>query len=247
MAKVLQPLDSTHNLYQYTEGFSFGTDAVLLSGFIRCRKGQVGVELGTGTGIIPLLLSIHKDFEKIYALEIQSDYVSLARENIEINGFSHKVEVIEGDLKEADRLLPFPCDFVFSNPPYMKRSSGEVNENEKKKIARHEIYCDIVDVCRAAASLLQDKGCFYCVYRLGRMAELFSAMQKFGLEPKNLVLVTPKRDSIPDLILVRGVKGAKPDLKTRTPFVLQDDKGNRTEEAVRLYETGILSYGGNGE
>ena len=206
MAKVLQDLDAHRKIYQFTEGFSFGTDAVLLSGFIQPRKNSIGVEFGTGTGIIPLLLSMHKEFQKIYALEIQPDYADLARENLEMNGFSHKVEVIEGDLKDAKKLLPFYADFVFSNPPYMRKETGKVNDCEKKRIARHEIHCDIRDICRSAASLLQDKGDFYCVYRLARMAELLDAMREFALEPKNIIFVTPKPDSSPDLILVRGVK-----------------------------------------
>ncbi len=242
MAKVLQAIDATHQLYQYTDGFSFGTDAVLLSGFIRCRKNSVGVELGTGTGIIPILLSIHKEFKKIHALEIQSEYADLARENLALGGFSDKVEVIQGDLKEAARLVPCPCDFVFSNPPYMKKESGKVNDNEKKRIARHELFCDIFDVCRAAASLLQDKGDFFCVYRLCRMAELFDAMRSVDLEPKNLVLITPTPDSEPSLILVRAVKGAKPDLKTRPVFVIQNQNGQKTKECQALYDTGILEY-----
>lgn len=241
MAKVLHPIDSTHSLYQFTDGFLFGTDAVLLSGFVHPRKNAVGVEFGTGTGIIPLLLSIHKEFKKIYAIEIQEEYANLARENIARNGFEDKVEILCGDLKEAGKLIPFYCDFVFTNPPYMKRDSGEKNEDEKKRIARHEIHCDIRDICRSAASLLQDKGEFYCVYRLDRMAELFEAMKKEKLEPKNIVFVTPKPDSAPDLILVRGVKGARPSLKSRPPFVIQDEFGVRTKETEILYETGYLN------
>lgn len=242
MAKVLQSIDDKHNIYQYTEGFSFGTDAVLLSGFIFPRPDAVGLELGTGTGIIPLLLSIHKNFKKIYALEIQEEYADLARENIALNGFSDKVEVICGDLKEVEKHIPFYCDFVFSNPPYMKSQSGKQNDNEKKRIARHEVHCNIEDVCRAASSRLQDKGEFYCVYRLNRMAELMFAMKKENLEPKNILFVTPKKDSAPELILVRAVKGAKPDLKSRNVFLLQDEKGEKSEEAKHLYETGKIIY-----
>lgn len=243
MSPELQTIDDVHKIYQYTEGFSFGTDAVLLSGFICPKKGDVGVEFGTGTGIIPLLLSIHKEFKKIYALEIQEDYVNLARKNIAMNGFEEKVEVIHGDLKEAKKLLPFYCDFVFSNPPYMKKETGKTNDNEKKRIARHEIYCNIRDVCREASALLQDKGEFYCVYRLNRLSELILAMTEVKLEPKNIVFVTPKKDSSPDLILVRGVKGAKPEIKSRAPFILQDEKGERTEECRLLYEKGVIEYG----
>lgn len=242
MAKVLQSIDDKHHIYQYTEGFSFGTDAVLLSGFVSPRAGSVGLELGTGTGIIPLLLSIHKNFGKIYALEIQEDYAALARENIALNGYEDKVEVILGDLKDVEKHVPFYCDFVFSNPPYMKSESGKQNDCEKKRIARHEVHCEITDVCRAAASRLQDKGEFYCVYRLNRMAELFSAMEQVKLEPKNIIFVTPKKDSAPELILVRAVKGAKPGLKSRSVFLLQDENGEKSAEAKILYESGNISY-----
>lgn len=246
MTKQLQKIDEKHVLYQYTDGFSFGTDAVLLSGMVRCHRGEVGAELGTGTGIIPLLLSIHKEFEKIYAIEIQHDYASLAAENIALNGFSHKVEVIEGDLKESKRLVGVECDFVFSNPPYMKKDTGEKNENEKKRIARHEILCDVHDVCRAAAGLLKDKGSFYCVWRTARLPELFASMQESGLEPKNMILVTPTPKSAPALVLVRAVKGGRPELKTRAPLLIQNEKGERTEETRLLYETGFLAMGDEG-
>lgn len=246
MAKVLHDLDGTHQLYQLTEGFLFGTDAVLLSGVIRPRKMSVGAELGTGTGIIPILLSIHKEFQKIYALEIQPEYAALARENISLNGFEDKVEVIEGDLKNAAELIPHPVDFVFSNPPYMKRASGAKSDDEKRAIARHEVKCDVYDVCRAASSLLQDKGEFYCVYRIGRMTELFSAMRSVGLEPKNLVLCAAKEGDAPNLILVRAVKGAKPDLKTRPLFIIQEENGEKSKECKLLYETGVLALGEGG-
>ncbi len=244
MAKYKTPLDATHSIWQFSEGFSFGTDAVLLSAMIRPRKNWVGAELGTGTGIIPLLLSIHKEFSQIYALEIQEEYAALAKENIEENGFSHKVKVLCGDLKEVKKHIPFYCDFVFSNPPYMRKESGKVNDNEKKRLARHEIACDIRDVCKSASDLLQDKGEFYCVYRLERMAELFSAMRARLLEPKEIVFVTPKSTSAPELILIKGVKGAKPGLKSRAPLILQNDAGEKTPETARLYETGVLEWEG---
>jgi len=242
MAKVLQAVDGTHSLYQYSDGFSFGTDAVLLAGMIRPRREEIGVEFGTGTGIIPLLLSIHKEFKKIYALEIQKDYAELAAENIALNGFSDRVEVLCADLKEAPKLLSRPCDFVFSNPPYMRENTGERNENEKKRIARHELYCTVEDVCASASAVLKDRGSFYCIYRTNRLPQLFSSMQKYSLEPKNMVLVTPTPSSPPDLVLVRGIKSGMPELKTRPPFILQEETGERTREARLLYEDGILDF-----
>jgi len=245
MKKILQPIDETHFLFQYPDGFSFGTDAVLLSGFIRCRKRSVGVELGTGTGIIPILLSIHKDFQKIYALEIQPEYAELARENVSLNHMEDQIEVIEGDLKEASRLVPAPCDFVFSNPPYMKKNSGKINDTEAKCIARHEISCDIYDVCRSASSLLQDKGDFFCVYRMQRLCDLLDAMRQNSLEPKDLIPVISTPNGEPYLVLVRAVKGAASDLRCRSPFWIQDADGNRTKECQLLYETGTIPYGRN--
>lgn len=241
MSKELQAIDDRHSIYQFSEGFSFGTDAVLLAGFIRCKKGQVGVEFGTGTGIIPLLLSLHKEFGHLYALEIQKEYADLARENLRRNGFSEKVTVLEGDLRER---LPLPekIDFVFSNPPYMKADSGYLNENEKKRVARHEMFGDIGEICLAASRLLQDKGEFFCVYRTERLCDLFCAMRAAGLEPKCLVPVIPKIGKAAALALVRGVKGAKSGMRVREAFVLQDDSGEKSLENQRLYEEGFLRY-----
>lgn len=247
MAKQLQELDATHRIYQFTEGFSFGTDAVLLSGMIRCRERQVGVEFGTGVGIIPILLCMHKKFRSITALEIQSEYASLARENLEMNGFSDRVKVLCADLKDAPRIIEKPCDFVFCNPPYMKKDSGKTNDNEKKRIARHEILCDITDVCRSASAILKDKGSFYCVYRTARLPELFCALRENMLEPKNMILVTPLPDSAPSLVLIRAIKGGSCELKTRAPFVIQNPNGQRTEETRLLYETGVIRWGDENE
>ena len=241
MPKELQRIDDTHSIYQFSEGFSFGTDAVLLAGFIRCKKGQTGVEFGTGTGIIPLLLSLHKEFDHIFALEIQKEYAALAQENLQRNGCAEKVTVIEGDLRDQNP-LPEKIDFVFTNPPYMKADCGYLNENEKKRIARHELFGNIEEICLAAARLLQDKGEFWCVYRTERLCDLFCAMRAVGLEPKNLVPVAPKAGKATALVLVRGVKGAKSGLKVREAFVLQNDAGEKSPESRLLYEKGQIDY-----
>ena len=243
MQKVREQLNDKHFLYQYPDGFSFGTDAVLLAGFIRPRRRWVGVEFGTGTGIIPLLLAMHKDFAHVTALEIQEDYAALARENVAANGFEDRITVLQGDLKQAKELIGGPVDFVFSNPPYMKRDTGKENDNERKRIARHEVTCDLDDVCRAAASLLQDKGEFYAIYRTERLAEMIFSLKSVGLEPKTLVMVTPKPSSLPELFLLRAVKGARPGLRTRPAFIIQDENGEKSEECRLLYETGVLSHG----
>lgn len=236
----MQELDAAHRLYQDAEGFSFGTDAVLLAGFLRFSADAVGVELGTGTGIIPLLLSIHRSFQKIYALEIQKDSAALAEENIKMNGFSEKVAVLCHDLKEALPALCGKADFVFSNPPYMKEAVGKLPAGEKKSIARHEICCTVEDVCRAAARFLKDRGDFFVIYRTERLAALIAALKAARLEPKEVLFVSPKPSDEPRLFLLRAVKGGGEGLRIHKTLVLQDEKGTMTERVKRLYENGVL-------
>lgn len=244
MNKRLDKINDKISIYQYTEGFSYGTDAVLLSAFVNVKKGSVGVELGTGTGIIPILIAHHKSPEKIFAFEIQKDYADLARENVGLCGMENCVEIIHDDLKN---ITPYyfrqrgieSVDFVFSNPPYMKMTSGYLNESERKLTARHELFCDINDVCTSASKILKNGGDFYVIYRPDRMCDLFVAMRQAGIEPKELLEVHSKIGQPPTLILLRGRKGASSSLKILKPFVIYDGD-NYTEEMKRVYEKGII-------
>ena len=185
----LDNINKDLSIYQYKDGFCYGTDAVLLSAFVSVKKGDVGAEIGTGSGIIPILLNYHKNPGKIHAFEIQPEYAELARENACMCGYGEKIEIICDNIKNHSRHNITGVDFVFTNPPYMKNDSGKLNENEKKLISRHEIHCDINDICSAASAMLKNGGNFFVVFRPDRMADLIFAMKNNRLEPKELMFV----------------------------------------------------------
>lgn len=213
------------HILQYREGFSYGTDAVLLADFIRVnKKNPVGVEFGTGTGIIPILLSKKMNYASLTAFEIQEDYALLARENLRRTSLSDRVQVVWDDLKNAAAHVKGEVDFVFTNPPYMKMTSGFLNEGERKLIARHEKFCTLEEICRSAAGLLKYGGSFFCVHRPDRLVDLFCALRAADLEPKELVTVHSYAGEAPKLILCRARKCAAPSLIVAKPLVLYPDK-----------------------
>ncbi|MBQ7897178.1 MAG: tRNA1(Val) (adenine(37)-N6)-methyltransferase [Clostridia bacterium] len=245
MDKRLDKINDKISIYQYTEGFAYGTDAVLLASYVNVKKGQIGAEFGTGTGIIPILLTHHKSPEKIFAFEIQEDYALLASENVKLAEMSDKIEIIHDDIKN---ITPYyfrekgveSVDFVFSNPPYMKMTSGYLNESERKLTARHELFCDIDDICLSASKILKNGGDFYVVYRPDRMCDLFVAMRKAGLEPKEMTEVQSRLGDAPTLILVRARKGASSSLKITKPFVIYNEDNTYTDEMKQVYEKGNI-------
>lgn len=245
MNKRLDKINDKISIYQYTEGFAYGTDAVLLASYVKVKKGQIGAEFGTGTGIIPILLAHHKSPERIFAFEIQEDYAKLSRENVELVGMSDRIEVIHDDVKNItpyyfrDRGVE-SVDFVFSNPPYMKMTSGYLNESERKLTARHELFCNIDDVCLSASKILKNGGDFFVVYRPDRMCDLFVALRQAGLEPKEMTEVVSREGDAPTLILVRARKGAASSLKITKPFVIYNDDNTYTDKMKTVYEKGEI-------
>lgn len=241
MDKRLDKINEDISIYQYTEGFSYGTDAVLLAAYIKIKKGAVGVELGTGTGIIPILVNYRKSPSKIFAFEIQEDYARLATENAELCGMSDKIEIIHDDLKN---ITPYyfrskgveSVDFVFSNPPYMKMTSGFLNESERKLTARHELKCDISDVCSAASKILKNGGDFFVIYRPDRLCDLLCAMREASIEPKEMTEVVSHTGEAPTLILVRGKKSALASMKITPPFVIYNGS-EYSDQMKKVYET----------
>ena len=245
MNKRLDKINDKISIYQYTEGFAYGTDAVLLSAYVKVKKGDVGAEFGTGTGIIPILIAHHKTPQKIFAFEIQEDYVKLARENVELSGMSDTIEVVHDDIKNVtpyyfrDRGVE-SVDFVFSNPPYMKMTSGYLNESERKLTARHELFCNIEDICLSASKILKNGGDFYVIYRPDRMCDLFVALRHAGLEVKEMTEVQSRQGQAPTLILVKARKGASSSMKITKPFVIYNDDNTYTLEMKKIYGMGII-------
>lgn len=226
-----------------TDGLTFGTDAYMLASFIRPQAKARAVELGTGTGIISLLLASRSRLSHITAIEVQSDFASLTQRNIRLNSLEDKIHVIEGDIRDIRPLeLGGEVDVVFSNPPYMRTDSGKRNESDRKYIARHEVMGGVCDFCEAAARLLKHGGRFYCVFRPDRLSELMWSMRKYGIEPKNAVFVHADAESEPSMVLIMGVKGGGEGMRIMPPLLLHptpktDGGRSMTPRAERIYET----------
>ncbi|MBQ9544614.1 MAG: methyltransferase [Clostridia bacterium] len=219
---------------QFRRGFSFGTDAVLLADFVRLPSRKLsGVEFGTGSGVIPVLLSRSQDFKSVTALEIDPDYAALAEENFASFSLQDRVRAVCGDLNDAQKLLKAPVDFVFTNPPYVKLSSGFASSDPKRLGARHELFCTLAGVCRAASAILKNGGLFFAVCRPDRLADMLCSLRENGLEPKNLRFVDTRGDGKPELFLIRAVKGAAPGMNVE--FRRLKNSSTRTMES-ELYE-----------
>ncbi|MDY5647807.1 MAG: methyltransferase, partial [Lachnospiraceae bacterium] len=181
-----------YRIIQNPEKFCFGMDAVLLSGFAKVKKGEQVLDLGTGTGIIPILLRGKTQGKHFTGLEIQEESAEMARRSVKFNGLSGEISIVTGDIREAADLFGAASfDVVTSNPPYMTGSHGLTNPDEAKAIARHELLCTLEDVIREASAVLRPQGRFYMVHRPFRLAEIFCTMSRFKLEPKRMRLVYP--------------------------------------------------------
>lgn len=217
-------------------GFCFGMDAVLLSGFVKLSKGDRVLDMGTGTGIIPILLSAKTEAEHYTALEIQEESADMASRSVAMNGLSDKIEIVRGDIKEASVLFPKASfDAVTCNPPYMIGEHGLTNLDDAMKIARHEVLCTFDDVAREAAAVLKPGGKFFLVHRPFRLAEIIVTLSKYKLEPKRLKLVYPYVDKEPNMVLVEASRGGRSRLTVEKPLIVYKDKNVYTDEIYDIY------------
>ena len=225
-----------YRIIQNKNGFCFGMDAVLLSGFVSARKTDRIIDLGTGTGIIPILLRAKTGSTDITGLEIQEESAQMADRSVRLNGLEEEVHIICGDIRKAAELFaPKSFDVVCSNPPYMKASSGLKNPDEKKAIARHEICCSFADVARAAATLLKPGGKFFLVHRPERLAELIATLRQQGLEPKRMRFVHSFADEKAVMVLIESASGGGTFLKVEPPLIIYKEKGVYTDEIYDIY------------
>ncbi len=225
-----------YQIIQNENGFCFGMDAVLLSGFARVKKGEQALDLGTGTGIIPILLEAKTEGEHFTGLEIQETSADMARRSVRLNDLDQKVSIVKGDIKEATDLFgKASFDVVTSNPPYMTGQHGLVNPDMPKAIARHEILCTLEDVISQASALLKENGRFYMVHRPFRLAEIMVMMNRYRLEPKRMKLVYPFADKEPNMVLIEGLKGGRPRITVEKPLIVYQKPGVYTDEIYDIY------------
>ena len=229
-------------LIQNTDGLTFGTDALLLAGYIS-GKYQRGCELGSGSGIISMLLLTREKIASVTALEVQEEYARLTERNAEENGLADRLTAICADVREYS--LTDGYDIVYTNPPYMKTTSGKENAEGKKNIARHEVMGDIGDFCMAAKRLVRYGGKFVAVYRPDRLTDLICAMREAKLEPKRATLVHADTESEPSMVLVEGRSGGGAGMLVTRPLIIYKDKAHKeyTADMEYIMENGSFPTG----
>ena len=211
-------------LIQETDGLTFGTDALLLAGYIN-GKYKRGCEFGSGSGIISMLLVTRNKLDRTVAIEVQQEYASLTERNVRLNGLEDKITAIHSDIRDYTPEAEF--DIIYTNPPYMKTDSGKKNAEDKKNIARHEVCGDIYDFCKSARKMLKFGGCFAAVYRTDRLVDLIDAMRTSKIEPKRITFVHADVDSEPSVALVEGKAGGRCGLLLTKPLIIYTDKSHK--------------------
>ncbi len=225
-----------YQIIQNPEKFCFGMDAVLLSGFAKVKPGGVVLDLGTGTGIIPILMEAKTPAAHLTGLEIQEESADMARRSVQLNGLSEKIDIVTGDIKEADKIFKSASfDVITSNPPYMIGEHGLQNPDAPKAIARHEVLCTLEDVVGQAAKLLKPGGHFFMVHRPFRLAEIITVMTRYKLEPKRMQLVYPFVDKEPNMVLIEGVRGGKSRMTVEKPLIIYKEPGVYMPEIYDIY------------
>lgn len=216
--------------------FCFGMDAVLLAGFASEARGGRLLDIGTGTGILPLLMEARTEIPHLFGLEIQEESADMARRSVELNALEEKIEIITGDIREADRLFEAASfDVITCNPPYMIGLHGLQNAERSKTIARHEVYGTFRDIAEMTAKLLRPGGHFYLVHRPFRLAEILVTLSGFKLEPKRMQLVYPFVDKEPNMVLIEAIRGAKSRMTVEKPLIVYRSPGVYTPEIYDIY------------
>lgn len=234
-------------IIQNPDGFCFGIDAVLLSNFAKVKKNEVVVDLGTGTGVIPILLSGKTKASKLYGVEVQDEVADMARRSIDLNNLGEKIEIIEDNLKNALKYLEKgKIDVVVTNPPYFSSGDALVNPASYKAISRHEILCNLDDIISVSSDLLKHGGCLYMVHRPHRLVDILCSLRKYRLEPKEIRFVHPKRSKRPNIMLIKAVKFGNPELKFLDPLVVYEDDGTYTDEIYKIYSNVKIDVFGKG-
>ena len=224
-------------IIQDPERFCFGMDAVLLAHFAKAKPGEQVLDLGTGTGIIPILMEAGTEGGHFTGLEIQEESADMARRSVSYNHLEEKVDIVTGDIKDASKIFGASSfHAITTNPPYMIGTHGENSPCMAKAIARHEVLCTLDDILRESARLLKPKGRFYMVHRPFRLAEIISKMVEYKIEPKRIRLVYPYIDKEPNMVLIEGLRGGKSRMTVEPPLIVYKEPGMYTDEIYEIYQ-----------
>ena len=223
-------------ILQRPGGFCFGTDAVLLADFARIRPGEHAADMGTGTGVLPLLLSARAPGTTFDAFELQPEMADMAHRSVRLNGLESRICVHQADCREAaSRIGHGSCRLVVTNPPYTARGAGLVSPADARALARSDSDCPLPEWIAACARVLQNGGRLCCVFPAPRLLELCDAMRAAGVEPKRVRFVAAGVSRAPKLVLAEGVRGGRPALEVLPLLVTHDERGGFTPEMRRIY------------
>ena len=243
--KPAEHINDNIALFQNEGSLAYGTDAYLLSAYVRRQAKEKACEFGAGSGVISLLLAARNKFSHITAIEIQEKIAEIAVKNVETNGFSEKIHVLCRDVRELESSLNGAFGVVFSNPPYMTTASGKLNINEADSMSRHEVNGTIRDFCASASKLLKYGGLFYAVYRPDRLSELLYACKSNQLEPKRMTLVYPTVNHAPCLMLLEAKKNGAEGMMVTKPLIIYKEglpqtNENYTDDMNYIYQNGAF-------
>ena len=238
--KDYERVDDLHRngymLIQDPKRFCFGVDAVLLSGFALAKKGDRVLDLGTGTGVIPILMEAKNEDAHFTALEIQEESAEMASRSVALNGLEEKIDIVCGDIKEADKLFKAASfDVITTNPPYMNDGGGIKNDYGPKTIARHEVLCSLDDIARVSSKLLKFGGKLFMVHRPHRLTDIMCTLRENKLEPKVIRFVHSYVDKEPTMVLVEAIRSGKPMVKVMPPLIVYGSDGKYTDEINEIY------------
>lgn len=229
-------------IIQNPQWFSFGIDAVLLSAFAKVRAGARVVDLCTGTGIVPLLLSAKAQPSSIVGIELQAEVAEMATRSVALNQLEAHIKILQGDAMQLEGILPkASIDVVTCNPPYFKSQGGLVNANEIKKMSRHEIALSMEGLMQSVSRLLKSGGHFYLVHRPDRLVDILFWARTMKLEPKRMRLVQPRSEAPANLVLLHFVKHGGHELKVDKPLIVYKTEGGFTDEVFQIYAEAQLT------
>ncbi|OEG62495.1 MAG: methyltransferase [Halanaerobium sp. MDAL1] len=237
MEEIHYLIENELEIIQDDRFFKFGTDSVLLANFVELRRGDKVIDLGTGSGVIPLLLAYKNEDLELTGVEIQAEAADLARRNVEFNQLENQIKIINEDLCQLEGVFEAGSfDAVVSNPPYLPVQAGKMKENDFVAAARHEIYAELEDVVAEAARLLKYGGHFFLVHRAERLTEVIETLARHNCQAKELRLVQARIDSEADIFLLKAKKGANPGLRVKPVLIIyQEQSSEYTRELKDIY------------